>query len=113
MKIEELNLTMRTYNCLKRSGIDTVDQLHRLSDNDLRALRCIGPKAIAEVREKLKKARPQTNADRIRSMTDEELAELIMCPYNSDGEICEASKDNCMQCCLRWLRQPAKEDNHE
>lgn len=53
--------------------------------------------------------KPKTNADRIRAMTDEELAEVLdgsICPqgYNQLGE-CEASKEICHTCWLDWLKQ--------
>lgn len=49
----------------------------------------------------------QTNADRIRSMSDEELAMCMMCPNeNGLAEInCDHSDNcNCYGCILRWLR---------
>ena len=51
-----------------------------------------------------------TNADRIRAMSDEELAYWVMCPY--DEPLCggEPASGDCMKCCLQWLQQPA-EDN--
>ena len=55
-----------------------------------------------------------TNADRIRSMTDEELAEAIisipMCVGTDDDKDCE--KDGCKDCFLNWLQMPAEEDDH-
>ena len=51
---------------------------------------------------------PQTNADRIRAMSDEELAEWVTCPRYFDIKmVCDTS---CVTCCLEWLKQPAKED---
>lgn len=53
------------------------------------------------------KKKPQTNADRIRSMTDEELATNMMCPNeNGLAEIdCDKSDNcNCYECLLKWLR---------
>lgn len=47
-----------------------------------------------------------TNADRIRSMTDEELGVIIMCPYNLDPIRC--SNKECNDCCLDWLQKEAK-----
>lgn len=49
----------------------------------------------------------QTNADRIRSFSDEELAMNMMCPNESGlGEIeCEKSDNcNCYACILKWLQ---------
>lgn len=73
MKIEELDLSVRAYHCLKRAGIDTVEQLKMLTDDDLARLRSMGPKCIEEIRQKVG-VPSKTNADHIRSMTDEELA---------------------------------------
>ena len=54
-----------------------------------------------------------TNADRIRAMSDEELAAIIMCPIQFD-EKAECIEGNCFQCSLKWLQQPAREeDKHE
>ena len=60
---------------------------------------------------------PQTNADRIRNMTDEELALVIMCPYdNLPGECtCEEddSRANCIKCCLEWLQAEVEEGEND
>lgn len=53
MKIEELKFSVRTYNCLKRGKIDTVEQLRETSDDDLMAIRCFGISCLKEVHEKL------------------------------------------------------------
>ena len=53
-----------------------------------------------------------TNADRIRSMSDEELAMNMMCPNeNGLGEIeCDKSDNcNCYACILKWLQQEVEE----
>ena len=54
----------------------------------------------------LKSTRTPTNGDRIRAMSDKELAEVISCPQDIDPEIC-AGKGTCLDCCIDWLRQPA------
>lgn len=48
--------------------------------------------------------KPMTNADRIRSMTDEELAKVIMCPYDRDDRDERDCKEGCWKCCLKWLK---------
>ena len=48
-----------------------------------------------------------TNADKIRAMTDKELAYWIMCPYDSPYCI---GTDQCIECTLEWLKQPAEEE---
>lgn len=52
MKIEELGLSARAYNVLKRARIDTVEQLQQLSDDDLLCLRNMGVGTVKEIREK-------------------------------------------------------------
>ena len=54
----------------------------------------------------------QTNADRIRNMTDEELAVNMMCPNeNGLAEIdCDKNDNcNCYECLLKWLRAESEE----
>jgi DNA-directed RNA polymerase subunit alpha len=51
--IEELNLTVRSYNCLKREGIHTVGELVARSEQDLLDIRNFGAKSIEEVKQKL------------------------------------------------------------
>lgn len=51
--IDELELSVRAYNCLKRAGINTIDQLLALSDEDLRTVRNLGRKSYEEVKERI------------------------------------------------------------
>jgi DNA-directed RNA polymerase subunit alpha len=53
MPIEELELTVRSYNCLKREGIHTVGELISRSEQDLLDIRNFGAKSIDEVKAKL------------------------------------------------------------
>jgi DNA-directed RNA polymerase subunit alpha len=53
LPIEELNLTVRSYNCLKREGIHTVSELVSRSEQDLLDIRNFGSKSIDEVKLKL------------------------------------------------------------
>lgn len=56
--------------------------------------------------------RKKTNADRIRAMTDEELAMTMMCPNeNGLAEIdCDKSDSrNCYECLLKWLQEEVEE----
>ncbi|HNA98120.1 MAG TPA: DNA-directed RNA polymerase subunit alpha [Marmoricola sp.] len=53
MPVEELNLTVRSYNCLKREGLDTVGELLQRSEQDLLDIRNFGAKSIDEVKLKL------------------------------------------------------------
>ena len=53
LPVEELKLTMRSYNCLKREGIHTVSELVSRSEQDLLDIRNFGSKSIDEVKETL------------------------------------------------------------
>ncbi|MBC7293292.1 MAG: DNA-directed RNA polymerase subunit alpha, partial [Thermoleophilia bacterium] len=55
MPIEELELGVRSYNCLKREGIETVGDLISRSEQDLLCIPNFGRKSIEEVRERLAK----------------------------------------------------------
>jgi DNA-directed RNA polymerase subunit alpha len=52
--IEELELSVRAYNCLKREGIDTVEKLLEYAEDDLLNIRNFGQKSIQEVKDKIK-----------------------------------------------------------
>ena len=64
----------------------------------------------------------QTNADRIRTMGDEELIKIIMCPYDTEGkpiEIMPCVRDgnvqklvrpeDCKKCMMKWLQSEVEE----
>ncbi|GAA0470331.1 DNA-directed RNA polymerase subunit alpha [Alkalibacillus silvisoli] len=53
MTIEELDLSVRSYNCLKRAGINTVQELTQKSEEDMMKVRNLGRKSLDEVKHKL------------------------------------------------------------
>lgn len=53
MTIEELDLSVRSFNCLKRAGINTVEDLTSKSEEEMLKVRNLGKKSFDEVREKL------------------------------------------------------------
>ena len=53
MTIEELDLSVRSYNCLKRAGINTVEELTRKTEEDMMKVRNLGRKSLEEVQQKL------------------------------------------------------------
>lgn len=68
------------------------------------------------------KTEPKTNADRIRAMSDEELATLLMTEHDyalcipfctnkpeCDLDLEDIPEERCMGCMIEWLQQPAKE----
>lgn len=54
MTIEELDLSVRSYNCLKRAGINTVQELTDRTMEDMMKVRNLGKKSLEEVEQKLK-----------------------------------------------------------
>ncbi len=53
MTIEELDLSVRSYNCLKRAGINTVQELAQKTEEDMMKVRNLGRKSLEEVKAKL------------------------------------------------------------
>ncbi|KRN18314.1 MULTISPECIES: DNA-directed RNA polymerase subunit alpha [Lacticaseibacillus] len=53
MTIEELDLSVRSYNCLKRAGINTVQELTNKTEADMMKVRNLGRKSLEEVKNKL------------------------------------------------------------
>ncbi|APT14250.1 DNA-directed RNA polymerase subunit alpha [Lactobacillus jensenii] len=53
MTIEELDLSVRSYNCLKRAGINTLQELTDKSESDMMRVRNLGRKSLEEVKNKL------------------------------------------------------------
>ncbi len=54
MNIDELELSVRSYNCLKRAGINTVEELCNKTSEDMMKVRNLGRKSLEEVLSKLK-----------------------------------------------------------
>ena len=53
MLIEELDLSVRSNNCLKRAGITTVMELTQRSEDEMMKVRNLGKKSLKEVKDKL------------------------------------------------------------
>ena len=53
MTIEELDMSVRSFNCLKRAGIDTVEDLVNKTEDDMIKVRNLGKKSLEEVIQKL------------------------------------------------------------
>ena len=54
MSIEDMDLSVRSYNCLKRASIHTVEDLTKRSENDMLKVRNLGRKSLDEVIAKLR-----------------------------------------------------------
>ena len=61
MNIDELELSVRSYNCLKRAGINTVEELCNRTSDDMMKVRNLGRKSLEEVLAKLKELGLQLN----------------------------------------------------
>lgn len=61
MNIDELELSVRSYNCLKRAGINTVEELCNRTSEDMMKVRNLGRKSLEEVLGKLKELGLQLN----------------------------------------------------
>ncbi len=51
--IDDLDLSVRSYNCLKRAGINTVEELTKMTEEDMMKVRNLGRKSLEEVQQKL------------------------------------------------------------
>jgi DNA-directed RNA polymerase subunit alpha len=61
MSIDELELSVRSYNCLKRAGINTVKELTNKTPDEMMKVRNLGRKSLEEVLAKLKELDLQLN----------------------------------------------------
>jgi len=93
MKIEELDLSIRAYHALRRSGIDTIEQLLEFSDEELLRYRSVGKVVLNEIREKLAAFKRRTAYEVMLLMSPEEMASYI------SGTICGGiiSADNVLE----------------
>ena len=53
LPIEEMDLSVRSYNCLKRAGITTVEELIQKTEDEMMHVRNLGKKSLKEVKEKI------------------------------------------------------------
>src|SRR5699024_1638809 len=63
MTIEELDLSVRSYNCLKRAGINTVQELTTKSEEDMMKVRNLGRKSLDEIKSKMEELGLQLRRD--------------------------------------------------
>ncbi len=75
MSIDELELSVRSYNCLKRAGINTVEELTNRTPEDMMKVRNLGRKSLEEVLAKLKELGLQPNVKVKSNLFIENLAE--------------------------------------
>jgi len=63
MTIEELDLSVRSYNCLKRAGINTVQELSTKSEEDMMKVRNLGRKSLDEIKSKMEELGLELRSD--------------------------------------------------
>ena len=51
--IDGLELSVRSYNCLRRAGVDTIEKLRSMTDEELRNVRCLSERGFNEIKEKM------------------------------------------------------------
>jgi len=66
VSIEELELSVRAYNCLKRAGFHTVEQLRNLTDEDFQKIRNLGARSASEIKLKLRQLDKEAKARRAK-----------------------------------------------
>lgn len=75
--IDDMELSIRSYNCLKRAGINSIEELRRLKDEDFMRIRNLGRKSMEEIKQKLaeflrgSEAAPKTAAPDYSAMLEE------------------------------------------
>lgn len=116
--MSDLLKRIANYFANEYNGDDKTAPKMELSVDELRYIASINVercRAEAELREMKNKRYSRTNADRIRSMSDEELADIILCPYDTEGNPIEimlqklVSPDNCKKCMIEWLQSEEEE----
>lgn len=63
MPIEKLNISVRTYNCLKRRGISTVGEVAEMSNEEMKRIRNLGIEGYNEIIEKLEEAKKSMSSE--------------------------------------------------
>jgi succinate dehydrogenase flavin-adding protein (antitoxin of CptAB toxin-antitoxin module) len=89
MKIDELEFSVRTYNCLKRARIDTVEKLLTMSDADLMKIRCFGEKCLIEVHEKIRKPYGVTITPAVPGPSEADPNIMELCFHNGERNMKE------------------------
>lgn len=105
--IEELDLSVRAYNCLKRVGITKVGQVLEMSEEDLLGVRNFGRKSLDELREKLEArgfiegSRPAESAQAAEAEAPEpeeaELAQPVVTPEEAEAQEAPVTEEEAVE----------------
>lgn len=93
--ILELGLGTRAFNCLKSAGIDTIEEVSKLSDEELLSIRHMGLKAVQDVRNRLKIFMETPTYEDLKE-ENEKLRKLLMGIMT-----CNSSEGTCEVCALK------------
>jgi DNA-directed RNA polymerase subunit alpha len=85
--IEDLDLSVRAYNCLKRSGITKIGQLLEMSEDDLLAVRNFGQKSLDELKQRLEALGYTTRTEKAAGVEEESQG-----PETGEGEVEEEAE---------------------
>lgn len=85
MRIEDLNLSVRAYNVLKRGGIHTVEEIQQQTDKELLRIRGMGEICLKEIREKVG-SYTGANVDPILAMPAEDIGKSTSGTNNEERE---------------------------
>lgn len=118
MKVEQMNLTTRTVNCLRRAGIHTLEDLQSMDYGELCNIRGAGEHTLEEINSALRNyGRGVNRISLLRKAPAEEIAALLGCPYFSRNEElpCGSSHEdtNCYDCRLEWLLTEIEEGTED
>lgn len=120
MELEELDLSVRSYNCLKRAGINTLEDITQKTEEDMFKIRNLGRKNLEEIEQKLqefgltlkdKEPRKLTGREKLFAklniLNNEELAKVfvggVLCPETINKELCQ--EGFCIQCWTEELKR--------
>lgn len=95
-------------------GENTIDGLKKcidyLVEMSKKARECLWDRELFGIHGEPK---PQTNADRIRAMSDEELADCLTDYSNNGGWVTETGREVCYERIVEWLKQPVKDGDND
>lgn len=76
--IEDMNLSVRAYNCLRRAGIHTVEELREKTDEELMSVRNLGRKGYEEVKAKLASIKPKPDVPEESGPSNTEMLDSLI-----------------------------------
>lgn len=98
VSIDELNLSVRTYNVLKRAGIETIEQIQEMSDADLAMIRNFSKGCMDEVHSKLEEHAKNNSENPVHDIAQDETESVIDTEYK---EIAAESTETEEICCQK------------